>query len=79
VGPEPEARPERTGASVHNSRWVQGRRGALTDPPRATVARNMSKASSVLRKDKRVLAWTLERADNTNGASYGAQEPADKD
>ncbi|TAL27244.1 MAG: 1,4-beta-xylanase [Alphaproteobacteria bacterium] len=66
---------------VHNSRWVQGP-GATVLKDTAQQARLQEYVEGVVgafAKDKRVLGWDVwNEPDNTNGASYGAQEPANK-
>ena len=66
---------------VHNSGWVQSPGAAvLRDPARHDSLKGY--VQGVLRrfrKDKRIHAWDLiNEPDNTNGNSYGAQEPANK-
>ncbi len=66
---------------VHNSGWVQSPGAqALQDP--AQSARLEAYVEGVVRafgKDRRILGWDLwNEPDNTNGSSYGAQEPAHK-
>lgn len=66
---------------VHNSGWVQSPgRAALTDPvqyPRLKAY--VQGVVGAFANDPRVLAWDVwNEPDNTNGSSYGKEEPKDK-
>ncbi|MES2730150.1 MAG: cellulase family glycosylhydrolase [Bacteroidota bacterium] len=66
---------------VHNSGWVQSPGGpALQDA--AQHARLETYVKGIVgrfKNDNRILAWDVwNEPDNTNGSSYGKQEPADK-
>ena len=66
---------------VHNSGWVQSPgRAALTDP--AQYPRLKAYVQGVVgafANDPRILAWDVwNEPDNTNGSSYGKEEPKNK-
>ncbi len=76
LGPQRDPKP-----GLHNSGWVQNPgMAALADP--SQEARLEAYTKGVLARfkdDKRVLVWDLwNEPDNTNGSSYGKQEPKDK-
>jgi hypothetical protein len=78
--PKLGAQPEPV-SGVHNSRWMQGPgAAALQDPAqRKRLQEYVEGVVGAFGKDKRVLAWDVwNEPDNTNGASYGAKEPANK-
>ncbi len=66
---------------IHNSGWVQGP-GATALMDRAQEARLETYVKGVVgafAKDDRILGWDLwNEPDNTNGSSYGKQEPEGK-
>lgn len=66
---------------VHNSGWLQSPGAAALQDP-AQYPRLEAYVKGVVGKfanDRRVLAWDLwNEPDNTNGNSYGPQEPKDK-
>ena len=66
---------------VHNSGWLQSPGAAALQDP-SQYPRLEAYVKGVVGKfanDKRVLAWDLwNEPDNTNGNSYGSQEPKDK-
>lgn len=66
---------------VHNSGWMQSP-GAKALEDSSQYPRLEAYVKGVVRafgKDKRVLAWDVwNEPDNTNGSSYGKQEPKDK-
>lgn len=76
LGPQSAPRP-----GIHNSRWVQSPGDKVLQDP-AQYPRLRAYVEGIMRKfgkDERVLAWDLwNEPDNTNGSSYGSQEPADK-
>jgi Cellulase (glycosyl hydrolase family 5) len=66
---------------VHNSGWVQGPgAAALTDPSQyARLKAYVQGVVGAFAKDDRILAWDVwNEPDNTNGGSYGKDEPKDK-
>ncbi|HTE16768.1 MAG TPA: endo-1,4-beta-xylanase [Armatimonadota bacterium] len=66
---------------VHNSGWVQSPGAAiLRDPSRHDSLKGyVQGVMRRFRKDKRIHAWDLiNEPDNTNGNSYGSQEPPNK-
>lgn len=66
---------------VHNSGWVQSPgRDALTDPAQYPRLRAyVQGVVGAFANDPRILAWDLwNEPDNTNGSSYGREEPKDK-
>jgi hypothetical protein len=80
--PDPRLGPQRAPKpGVHNSGWMQGPGAkALQDP--ASYPRLEAYVRGVVGafgKDKRVLGWDVwNEPDNTNGSSYGSQEPKNK-
>ena len=67
---------------VHNSGWVQGPGAqALQDASQhARLEAYVKGVVGAFAKDQRVLAWDVwNEPDNTNGSSYKAKEPADKE
>lgn len=66
---------------VHNSGWVQSPGAKALQNP-AEYARLEAYVKGVVgafAKDRRVLAWDIwNEPDNTNGSSYGSQEPPEK-
>jgi hypothetical protein len=80
--PDPKLGPQRPPIpGVHNSGWVQSPgRAALADPtqyPRLEVY--VKGVIGAFADDPRVLAWDLwNEPDNTNGPSYQAKEPPNK-
>lgn len=76
AGPQPEP-----SSGVHNAGWVQGPGvSALQDPSaRPRLQAYVEGVVGAFGQDKRVLCWDIwNEPDNMNGASYGAQEPANK-
>lgn len=68
-------------AGVHNAGWVQGPgAAALADATqRPRLQKYVEGVVAAFGQDDRVLGWDVwNEPDNTNGASYGAKEPADK-
>lgn len=66
---------------VHNSGWLQSPgAAALQDPAQhPRLEAYVKGVVGAFANDKRVLAWDIwNEPDNTNGNSYGAQEPKDK-
>ena len=66
---------------VHNSGWVQSPGAAALDDPSqyARLEEYVKGVVGAFGQDDRVLGWDLwNEPDNTNGSSYGSQEPADK-
>jgi hypothetical protein len=66
---------------LHNSGWVQSPgRDILKDPKRRDALESYVKGVvGRFRDDRRVQVWDLfNEPDNTNGSSYGKEEPADK-
>ena len=80
--PDPKSGPQRAPKpGLHNSGWVQSPgRAILENPSRyGEVEAYVKGVVGRFRDDKRVLAWDLmNEPDNTNGGSYGKQEPPDK-
>lgn len=76
LGPQAPPRP-----GIHNSRWLQspGAR-ALQDPAQyPRLEKYVKGVVGRFAKDKRILAWDIwNEPDNTNGSSYGKDEPANK-
>jgi hypothetical protein len=76
LGKQREPRP-----GVHNSGWLQSPGAAALQDP-AQYPHLEAYVKGVVGKfanDKRILAWDIwNEPDNTNGSSYGAQEPKDK-
>lgn len=76
LGKQHEPRP-----GVHNSGWVQSPGAkALSDPAQYPRLEAYVKGIvGAFAQDKRVLAWDLwNEPDNTNGGSYGNEEPKNK-
>jgi hypothetical protein len=76
LGPQPPPRP-----GVHNSRWVQSPGAkALQNPADYPRLEDYVKGVvGAFGQDDRVLAWDIwNEPDNTNGSSYGKDEPANK-
>lgn len=66
---------------VHNSGWVQSPgRAALSDPAQyPRLKEYVQGVVGAFANDSRILAWDLwNEPDNTNGSSYGKEEPRDK-
>jgi hypothetical protein len=66
---------------VHNSGWVQSPGAkALQDPAeQPRLEAYVKGVVGAFAKDSRILAWDIwNEPDNTNGSSYGAQEPRNK-
>lgn len=66
---------------VHNSGWVQSPgKAILTDSSRwGGLEAYVKGVIGAYKDDPRILAWDLfNEPDNTNGSSYGKQEPPDK-
>lgn len=66
---------------VHNSGWMQSPGAAvLQDRPQyPRLAAYVKGVVGAFAKDNRILAWDLwNEPDNTNGSSYGKQEPPNK-
>ncbi len=80
--PSPALGPQRAPKpGLHNSGWVQSPgTSALKDPAReADLEAYVKGVIGHLKGDDRVLAWDLfNEPDNTNGSSYGKQEPTNK-
>jgi hypothetical protein len=80
--PNPKLGPQRAPVpGVHNSRWVQSPGAkALSDPAQEPRLRAyVEGVVGAFAKDRRILAWDVwNEPSNTNGSSYGKQEPADK-
>ncbi len=80
--PEPKTGPQiEPTAGVHNAGWVQGPgAAALADPAQhARLKEYVEGVVGAFGRDKRVMSWDVwNEPDNTNGASYGAKEPANK-
>jgi hypothetical protein len=76
LGPQSPPRP-----GIHNSRWLQSPGAAALEDP-AQYPRLEAYVKGVVKafgQDNRVLAWDVwNEPDNTNGGSYGKQEPPDK-
>ena len=66
---------------VHNSGWVQSPgRAALTDPAQyPRLKEYVQGVVGAFANDPRILAWDVwNEPDNTNGSSYGKEEPKNK-
>jgi endo-1,4-beta-mannosidase len=75
-GPQPAPRP-----GVHNSRWVQCPGAKMLENPKdyPKLAAYVKGVVGRFAKDPRVLGWDIwNEPDNTNGSSYGKEEPANK-
>ncbi len=76
LGPQRAPKP-----GVHNSGWVQSPGAkALQDPAeQPRLEAYVKGVVGAFAKDSRILAWDIwNEPDNTNGSSYGAQEPKNK-
>jgi len=80
--PNPKLGPQRAPKpGLHNSGWVQSPgKAALIDPGKQGHLEGYVKGVLArFKDDKRVLVWDLwNEPDNTNGSSYGKEEPKDK-
>jgi cellulase (glycosyl hydrolase family 5) len=76
VGKQREPKP-----GVHNSGWLQspGANALQDQREHARLEAYVKGVVGAFGKDRRVLAWDVwNEPDNTNGSSYGKQEPANK-
>jgi hypothetical protein len=80
--PDPKLGPQHPPIpGVHNSGWVQSPgRAALTDPARyPRLKEYVQGVVGAFANDPRILAWDVwNEPDNTNGSSYGKEEPKNK-
>lgn len=80
--PNPQLGPQRAPRpGVHNSGWMQSpSRTALTDAAQyPRLEAYVKGVVGAFKDDPRVIAWDLwNEPDNTNGSSYGRQEPENK-
>jgi hypothetical protein len=80
--PDPKLGPQHPPIpGVHNSGWVQSPgRAALTDPAQyPRLKEYVQGVIGAFANDPRILGWDLwNEPDNTNGGSYGKEEPSNK-
>ena len=80
--PDPKLGPQHPPIpGVHNSGWVQSPgRAALTDPAQyPRLKEYVQGVVGAFANDPRILAWDVwNEPDNTNGSSYGKEEPKNK-
>jgi hypothetical protein len=80
--PDPKLGPQHPPIpGVHNSGWVQSPgRAALTDPAQySRLKEYVQGVVGAFANDPRILAWDVwNEPDNTNGSSYGKEEPKNK-